>query len=251
VKINTISVVEIRLTGWIRVVVALVVLAVVGFVGWRAYESFNDAEEAISTGGALGDPAGKDSLLRSENLGDAVAAAKKELGDGGTITIIKVDPGQLTVTGKKGDGKGTVLTISDDAKVKNRLPAPPIDAGGTFTADQVDPAAADKMVAAIEKQSGKKLEDLTYMALAVDPTNGKPFWTVFTKGSSLAFMANLDGSGVHKLGTAPPGQGAPKGGKKGGKKGGAATTPADRAKAIADCIKKAGNDPAKLAACQP
>jgi len=123
-------------------------------------------------------------------------------------------------------------------------------ANSAFPISQVIPAAIDKMVAGAPQAAGTDDFNVTVMTL------GKSFspdvqWTVNGDAAGrtgLVLNAQPDGSGL----TSPTGAVAG-GTSTGGASTGATTTPgapsAGDAQAIADCISKAGGDPAKIQAC--
>jgi hypothetical protein len=93
------------------------------------------------------------------------------------------------------------------------------------------------------------------VAIAADPINKKPFIGVYTVSGTGHYQANINGGGLKSYGgagSASAAGGAAPGGASYGSgaapSGGGASGGANP-QAIANCVSKAGGDPAKIQAC--
>jgi hypothetical protein len=183
-------------------------------------------------------------LFKASNLTKVLTQAQSQLG-GTPITLLKIEPRDVKVIGQNKtvtvDASGSAAAIS----------TPAIPGQATFDLSVVSPATVEKVVSAVESKSGLKQSGIGYVAVAVDPINNKPFYGVYPLSGTGHYQANINGSNLKSYGGsggATPATGAPGGGASpaGGAAGsGGAVNP----QAIANCVSKAGGDPAKIAAC--
>jgi len=193
------------------------------------------------SGGAASDSA---TLFKASNLTKVLAQAKSQLG-GTPITLLKIEPRDVKVIGQN---KTVTVDASGSAAV---ISTPSIPGQASFDLSVVSPATVEKVVSAVESKSGLKQSAIGYVAVAVDPINNKPFFGVYPVSANGHYQANINGANLKSIGGsggATPASGAP--GSGGSPAGGAAPSGGSvNPQAIANCVSKAGGDPAKIAAC--
>jgi hypothetical protein len=184
-------------------------------------------------------------LFKASNLTKVLTQAKSQLG-GTPITLLKIEPRDVKVIGQN---KTVIVDASGSASV---ITTPAIPGQAAFDLSVVSPATVESVVSGVESKSGLKQSGIGYVAVAVDPINNKPFYGVYPLSGTGHYQANINGSNLKSYGGsggATPASGAPGGGASpaGGAagSGGGAVNP----QAIANCVSKAGGDPAKIAAC--
>jgi len=179
------------------------------------------------SGGAASDSA---TLFKASNLTKVLAQAKSQLG-GTPITLLKIEPRDVKVIGQN---KTVTVDASGSAAV---ISTPSIPGQASFDLSVVSPATVEKVVSAVESKSGLKQSAIGYVVYPVS-ANGH-------------YQANINGANLKSIGGsggATPASGAP--GSGGSPAGGAAPSGGSvNPQAIANCVSKAGGDPAKIAAC--
>jgi hypothetical protein len=209
------------------------------------------SDSGSSTGGSSG---GGDQFTTA-SLQKSLDAVKGKVGENAELLEVQITSAGTDFkvrSGEKASGFHFDPGSSDAQDVQVNVVGTGSLANSAFPISEVDPAAVDKMVAGAPQASGADDFKVTVM------TFGKSFspelqWTVNGEASGrtgLVLNAKPDGSGMSSPTGAVPG-GASAGGSS--TVGGAATTPgaagAANGQAIADCIKNAGGDTAKIQAC--
>ena len=177
-------------------------------------------------------------LFKASNLAKVLDQAKSQLG-GTPVTVLKVEPRDVKIVGQN----KTVTVDNNGQSVVINTPSIPGQA--TFDLSVVSPTTVEKLVNAVETKAKLKQSGIAYVAVAVDPINKKPFLGVYTTSGSGHYQANISGGNVKAIGrssaTAPSGGVTPSGGTPSGGAG--------NPQAIANCVSKAGGDPAQISKC--
>jgi hypothetical protein len=204
-----------------------------------------------ATGGAASDDA---TLVREANFKKALDVLSSKLGSEGAVNDLKLEPKTIKVVGVANGGQGQVLVINGSGNaIATNSPALGMD---SFPVSQINPAVPEKILSQV---SGATLQDVDYYALTVDPISKKPEWELFLLNGKGTYQAALDGSGVHKLGSATspspsPSPSAPSpttlpapapSPSPSAPSGGGIPDP----QKLQQCIANAGGDPQKIAKC--
>lgn len=217
----------------------LITLAVFGFVGSKALDAFDQADDALEEANASASDEG--SLLRGPALADALAKLKEEDGGAKDVLRITVYPSYVSAevsTGSEDDAKGyKVQKDGDVVPFGVTLTGPGKLADNVFPLADVDPKALDTIIAGVTKRDASLgLDDVSHALAGIDPVSGKADWKVYFGGAAY-YTANLDGSNLREGGAAPS----------------QTATQADDAvsdaKKITDCLAKAAGDVEAVQAC--
>lgn len=195
----------------------------------------------------------KDSLFTEANLKPALAAIRARVGGVVNVATLKIEPRAASATVKQG---GKLQVVSSDKAGTVQVAPVPVGIVATFRMSKVDASVPGKMLDTLSKKYGKKLEDVDYMVALADPISKKPFWDIFVRGGVQGpYQADIDGSNLSTAAErasaamkAAPTTPAPSPAGPAPATGTGTTIPPDIAK-IQQCVTKAGNDPAKAAAC--
>ena len=148
---------------------------------------FGDAANRVPGGG---------SLMQTRNFPLVVKALQRELGAGGAIESLDLQPLEASASGRSG---GVRKLVYIDASGRSRS-----QDGGEATpaarsrSSRLDAAAIDKLVSGARKQASAPVERMT---LAGGPRE----WTVhMTGGEPDTLIANLDGGGLRLQGEPNP-----------------------------------------------
>jgi hypothetical protein len=189
-------------------------------------------------------------LFKASNLNKVLSQANGKLA-GTSVTTLKIEPRDVKIVGQN---KTVTVDSSGNALVVN---TPNIPGQGTFSLSVVSPATVGSLVSAVESKGNLKESDIGYVTVAVDPTTNKPYYGVYPRSGVGHYQANINGGSLKSIGTS--GTAASTGGaastsgaaSTGGATttSGAASSAASKAKSLSDCLKNAGTDPAKIAAC--
>jgi hypothetical protein len=191
------------------------------------------------SGGAASDSA---TLFKASNLNKVLAQAKSQLG-GTPVTVLKIEPRDVKIV-----GQNKTVTVDSSGKAV-AIATPSIPGGGAFKLSVVSPATVEGLVGAVGSKANLKQSGIAYVTVTVDPINHKPFYGVYLVSGNGHYQATISGADVKAFGGAggaATGTAAPSGGTSGGAgTGGGGANP----QAIANCVSKAGADPAKIAKC--
>jgi hypothetical protein len=181
-------------------------------------------------------------LFKATNLRRVLNEVRHHLSPTAQITTIKIEPRDVKVITTNSvvtvDNSGRSLTVKTPA-----IPA----LGGSFTLSSIDPQVVQQVAANAAAASHSSLRDVAYVASVPNPISHTTEWGVYMTNQR-HFLANLDGTQFHVIGTATSAalsSSQAGGGGSGGKAGGKTINP----QKIAACIQKAGSDPTKIAAC--
>lgn len=232
-------------TRWLRApTVPLPVVAMLTALG--AVTALAAGCGGSSTPDVSGAPASDSAtLFKASNLSKVLDQTKGKLG-GTPVTVLKIEPRDVKVVGE-------TKTVTVDASGKSVVVGTPsIPGQATFDLGVVSPATVEKVVSDVESKAKLKQSDIAYVAVAVDPTNDKPFYGVYPVSGTGHYQADINGGNLRSYG----GSSSSAATQNGAASGGAAThsgTPSGggtkNPQAIAQCVSKAGGDPQKIAAC--
>jgi hypothetical protein len=193
------------------------------------------------SGGPASDSA---TLFKASNLSKVLSQANGKLAGTQVITL-KIEPRDVKVVGQN---KTVTVDSSGNSLVVN---TPSIPGQGAFSLSVVSPTTVGNVVSAVESKGKLKQSDIGYVAVAVDPITNKPFYGVYPRSGVGHYQASINGGGVKAIGTS--GATASTGGAAASAgtptTSGAASGAASKAQSLANCIKNAGTDPAKIAKC--
>jgi hypothetical protein len=181
-------------------------------------------------------------LFTTAGFAQALDQVKAEVGSGRELTRLFINDVQTQFIVRSGDGV-EALSVRADTGELHRNDATITISGSAeisdfaFPLDGVDPAAIDRMLTAVERESGD--DDLRPTVLSLE--RGIPFgrraleWTINAQagGRYLLYRAAADGTKVRNEG----GEGTP------------IPPAAAEAQELSDCIQGAGSDPEKILAC--
>jgi len=236
------------------IVSGLITLAVLGFVGFKAQDAFDQADDALEEASAKASDEG--SLLRGAALADALATLKDETDGAKDALRITVYPTYLSAevsTGSEDEAKGYKVQKDGDVQPFGvTLTGPGKLADNVFPIADIDPKALDAVVAAAAEQDPSLgLDDVTHAIAGIDSISGKADWKVYFGGSTY-YTANLDGTDVRKGGapattTAVPDAGDVEDAVEDASE--QADEAVSDAQEVTDCIAKAAGDVAAIQAC--
>lgn len=190
-------------------------------------------------------------LFKASNLDKVLSQVSSKLGST-QLTALKIEPRDVKAVGQN---RTVTVDYNGNSVVINTPPIPAITA---FLIGAVQPSAVEKAVSAVESKAKLAQSDISYVAVTKLPTTNAPILLIYLRTSSDHYQASITGSHVTKngfgaVGSVPSPSGAlPSGAGSGGAgaapsgsggSGGASAT------AIAECVAKAGGDPAKIKAC--
>lgn len=189
------------------------------------------------SGGSASDSS---TLFKASNLNKVLVQAKSQLG-GSPIVLLKIEPRDVKIV-----GQNKTVTVDSSGKAL-AFSTPSIPGEGTFDLGVVSPATVESVVGAVGSKASLKQSDIAYVTVAVDPINHKPFYGVYPVSGNGHYQASISGGDLKSFGgsggaSTSTGASAP---PSGGTSGGGGGNP----QAIADCVSKAGTDPAKIAKC--
>jgi hypothetical protein len=208
----------------VAILIATLALAAAGCGSGKTQELSRDVVSKPGHG------ADKDSLFRSANLSKALDALDKKSG-GQKLLLFKIESASLKTMVT--DGKSfTSIVVTKEFNATD-LGGAGVTTGDPIAISDVSPGAPEKMVQALSSK-GVTLKDVDYFTVL---GSGTPTLELFLLDNKGIYQADLDGSSVHALGSAPT---TPAGGSGGA--GGSASK-------LQDCIAKAGTDAGKIAAC--
>jgi hypothetical protein len=200
----------------------------------------------------------KDSLFRTANLRRALAVLRKHTGAAATLTSFRLEAGGLTTEIEGGAGRSVV--VSKRLRLTS-VPTPGVTpAGATVALTQLDPSAPERIMAQVTPRAGVGLGGVDYFLIAVDPSTGAPGWVVYLRNGKGSYSADLTGAQV-KAFTATPGTATtssvppattttPTAPTTVPTPTNPATTPSrGQVQQQLNCIRRAGRDSAKIAAC--
>jgi hypothetical protein len=191
-----------RFTGFPRpsgialivVVGVVVVVAIPVFTIVTALDEVDDAFDSpsgVSGGGESGDGP---SLVRPDRFEPALEKVKREAGPEGSVVALRLDPDRLSVVLRKADGSGAVVIVSRDLDVTR------VGSGGSagsrgLSLNRIDPAVPERLVRAAAERIGRRVDDLSYLALVPSSGfKGGASWAVFFGSGGGPVIADLDGS---------------------------------------------------------
>ena len=198
----------------------------------------------------------KDSLFRTANLRRALVVLRKHTGAAATLASFRLEAGALTTEIEGGAGRSVV--VSKRLKLTS-VPTPGVTpAGATVALAQLDPSAPERIMAQVTPRAGVGLGGVDYFLIAVDPSTGAPGWVVYLRNGKGSYSADLTGAQV-KAFTATPGAATtpsvppattPAAPTTVATPTNPATTPSrSQVQQQLNCIRRAGRDSAKIAAC--
>jgi hypothetical protein len=197
----------------------------------------------------------KDSLFRTANLRRALAVLRKHAGPTATLASFRLEAGALTTEIEGGAGRSVV--VSQRLRLTS-VPTPGVTPGGaTLALTQLDPSAPERIMAQVTPRAGVGLGGVDYFLIAPDPTSAAPGWVVYLRNGKGSYSADLAGGHV-KAFTATPRpvttpsvpQTTPAAPTTVPTPTNPATTPSrGQVQRQLDCIRRAGGDSAKIAAC--
>lgn len=179
-----------------------------------------------------GHGADKDSLFRSANLANALEALKSKAGSQ-KLLLFKIESASLKTM--MTDGRTATNIIVTKEFNATDIGGVGVTTGDPFAVDAVHSDTPEKIVAALAKK-GVTLKDVDYFTVLGSGPN--PQMELFTLNNKGIYQANLDGSGVHTLGSVPTATGS-----------GGTVTSSNPAAGLGDCIAKAGTDAAAIQKC--
>jgi hypothetical protein len=232
-----------------RIVPILLVAALAG-AGCGSDQVVQQASRPAGRGDA------KDSLFRAANLRRALGVLGKHAGAAATLASLRLEAGALTTEIEGGPGRSVV--VSKRLRLTS-VPTPGVTPGGaTVALTQIDPSAPERIMAQVTPRAGVGLGGVDYFLIAADPSTGAVGWVVYLRNGKGSYSADLAGGHV-KAFTATPG---------------AATTPTvpqattpttpttvptptnpattpsrSQEQRQLQCIRRAGSDGSKVAAC--
>jgi hypothetical protein len=182
------------------------------------------------------------SMFHTANLRSALANFERRLGGGTQTSEFVIYPGYVNVIGRRGSNQvWSVLYVGgryreDDSGNANASQP-------TFPLSQVDVTQPAALAQQLATYNHVPQSQLRYMVLTTDPASTKPRWLIYTpSGSPFTYTpsaGNVKSSGTS--GTTIPSVTA-------ATTGGTSAT-LTKAQSLANCITKAGSDPAKILAC--
>jgi hypothetical protein len=186
-------------------------------------------------------------LYKRANFTKALKALKSKRGGNPPMLKVQVLPGTAEFqvrNGEKADGYRYNAKTGDLDSVKVEIVGSGSIKDADFPLARVSPRITRKLAAAVRGEN--PAAHATNMTLERGLANGVLYWSVNAEGggrTGLVYQARPGGSGF-----ADPVEFSQRLNKTGGSKGGGATGVPDVQKQ-ADCIRKAGTDPAKIQAC--
>ena len=211
--------------------------------------------QQASQPGARGDA--KDSLFRAPNLRRALEVVRRRFGAAATLTSFRLEAGALKAEVQGGAGTSIVVTKRyrlTSVPTPGEAPSPPV-----ATLAQIDPAVPERIVAQVSPGTGVGLRGVDYFLVLSVPGTAKTGWAVYLRDGRGSFSADLNGADVKPFATpgaaavpttaapattspaVPPASSAPTN---------PATTPSKASiQRQLDCIRRAGNNSAKVEAC--
>lgn len=186
------------------------------------------------SGGPASDSA---TLFKASNLDKVLAQAKGQLG-ATPVMVLKIEPRDVKIVGQN----KTVTVDSSGNSVVVNTPSLP---GSTFDLGAVSPATVEEIVSGVGSKASLKQTGIAYVAVAVDPISNKPFYGVYLVSGGTHYQANIHGGNLKSFGGSGGASATPTTTPSGGTPAGGAGSP----QAIANCVSKAGTDPAKIKAC--
>jgi hypothetical protein len=198
----------------------------------------------------------KDSLFRAPNLRRALAVLRKHTGAAATLASFRLEAGALTTEIEGGAGRSVV--VSKGLRLTS-VPTPGVTPGGaTVALTQIDPSVPERILAQVTPRAGVGLGGVDYFLIAADPSTAAPGWVVYLRNGKGSYSADLAGGHV-KAFTATPGAATtptvpqtttPTAPTTVPTPTNPATTPSrSQVQRQLDCIRRAGSDGSKIAAC--
>jgi hypothetical protein len=198
----------------------------------------------------------KDSLFRAPNLRRALAVLRKHTGAAATLASFRLEAGALTTEIEGGAGRSVV--VSKRLRLTS-VPTPGVTPGvATVALTQIDPSVPERILAQVTPRAGVGLGGVDYFLIAADPSTAAPGWVVYLRNGKGSYSADLAGGHV-KAFTATPGAATtptvpqtttPTAPTTVPTPTNPATTPSrSQVQRQLDCIRRAGSDGSKIAAC--
>jgi hypothetical protein len=166
------------------------------YTAMRAVGPDNRAGEFGFGDAATISPGGGD-LFAPGNFALVIAALKRELGDEGAVSYLRLERTEASATGKRGN---TQIDVQVDASGRSQATArEKVDLAAWMPVTKFDPAAVDKLVRESQKEARALVDSLSFQS------NNRE-WNVDMEdgGEPDAFIANLDGSGLRLSGEPNP-----------------------------------------------
>jgi len=186
-----------------RIAACLTALGLAVLLGACGAPSSQVAKDA-SRPGARGDA--KDSLFRAANLRRALERVRPRVGAAGSVAAFKLEAGGVTLVAQRG-GASESIAVTKHFDL-TQVPAPPATDQPPIPLAQIDPAAPERIAAAITQRTGAGLKDIDYFAVDREPGASTPRWLVYLRGGRGTFAASLSGADVKPASaataTAPP-----------------------------------------------
>jgi hypothetical protein len=170
------------------------------FAAMRAVGPENQSDDFGFGEGATVPPNGGD-LFEARNFALVMAALKRELGDEGVISYLRLERTEASATGMLG---GQQVNVQIDASGRSRANVgDKADLAAWMPVTKLDPEAVDTLVSEAQEQAGAPVDTLTLQS------NSREWNVDMDGGEPDAFIANLDGSGLRIPGEPNPvGRGA-------------------------------------------
>jgi hypothetical protein len=159
----------------ILVVFFFLCLAAVGLVLWHEEDRLLDDPDAKAERGEIVGVTG-DSLVRTANFQRALREIDERLGERDVINSVRLSPVRVDVTARDENGGQRILSIDPSFDVTKRDFGESEQPGVRVRA--IDPAAPERIFAAVQRRSGAKPENLDYFVYSVS-AGSAPRWLLF------------------------------------------------------------------------
>ena len=139
------------------------------------------------------------SMFHAERLAAGLDKVRAKVGADGQLLALNIYPGYLVVDASTGsEDKGRSFRVQEDGKV-DELPVTLTGPGrlkdNVFALDQVDTAVVERIAGRAAAREHLGLDDVTHVAVALEPDSGRPGINVYLDNSRY-WRAALDGSGL-------------------------------------------------------
>ena len=239
--------------GTLLVIVGLAA-GVVYYVGGKVKDAIDDVREPLSripsgsgsnpgSGAAAPttDPAAPSSLIRAASFAGVLAQARETGGPQAEIVLMRLDAGQAFLQMRTG-ASGVTLVVRPGQE-PSRTPAPvPAGLRGSVPLSRLRPGDPERVLRATARRDRDlAIGRVSYMVLLENPARRTPGWTIFfrPRGSAPSRYVLTDLTGERIEEPARPGA---------GRRPAQPTSP-EAARRIAACVRRAGQDPARIRAC--